>query len=82
VGLYWLALDDQIEALQSARKHPRPLKEVPIEAAYAAVPGLGAGFQRAVYMSGVATVRAPRLPRSLRASLQQFANIDLHEPAG
>ncbi|MCO2153777.1 FAD-dependent oxidoreductase, partial [Pseudomonas aeruginosa] len=79
VGLYWLDLDDQIEALQWARKHTRPLKEVPIEEAYAAVPGLGAGFQRAVYMSGVANVRNPRLARSLRASLQQFANIELHE---
>ncbi len=62
-----------------ARKHTRPLKEVPIEEAYAAVPGLGAGFQRAVYMSGVANVRNPRLARSLRASLQQFANLELHE---
>ncbi len=79
VGLYWLDLDDQIEALQWARNHTRPLKEVPIEEAYAAVPGLGAGFQRAVYMSGVANVRNPRLARSLRASLQQFANIELHE---
>ncbi|MFN2777479.1 hypothetical protein ACKUFD_25170, partial [Escherichia coli] len=51
VGLYWLDLDDQTEALQWARKHTRPLKEVPIEEASAAVPGLGAGFQRAVYMS-------------------------------
>ena len=41
--------------------------------------GLGAGFQRAVYMSGVANVRNPRLARSLRASLQQFANLELHE---
>ena len=40
---------------------------------------LGAGFQRAVYMSGVANVRNPRLARSLRASLQQFANLELHE---
>ena len=79
VGLYWLDLDDQTEALQWARKHTRPLKEVPIEEAYAAVPGLGAGFQRAVYMSGVANVRNPRLARSLRASLQQFANLELHE---
>lgn len=39
----------------------------------------GRGFQRAVYMSGVANVRNPRLARSLRASLQQFANLELHE---
>ena len=30
-------------------------------------------------MSGVANVRNPRLARSLRASLQQFANLELHE---
>jgi len=78
-GLYWLDLDDQAEALAWAPRERRPLHEVPVDAAYAAVPSLGAGFQRAIYMSGVANVRNPRLVKALRAALLDMPAVTLHE---
>ncbi|TBU78774.1 glycine oxidase ThiO [Phytopseudomonas daroniae] len=78
-GLYWLDLDDQAEALAWAQREGRPLHEVSAESAYAAVPPLGAGFQRAIHMSGVANVRNPRLVKSLRAALQGMPAVTLRE---
>lgn len=78
-GLYWLDLDDQAEALAWAQRQGRPLYEVPVESAYARVSALGAGFERAIYMSGVANVRNPRLVKALRAALQRLPNVTLRE---
>ncbi|MDH1007853.1 glycine oxidase ThiO [Pseudomonas nicosulfuronedens] len=78
-GLYWLDLDDQAEALAWARTHGRPLSEVAIGAVHEAVPVLGQGFERAVYMSGVANVRNPRLVKSLREALVRLPNVSLQE---
>jgi glycine oxidase len=80
-GLYWLDLDDQAEALAWARAHGRPLAEVDISAVQDAVPVLGEGFGRAVYMSGVANVRNPRLAKSLREALVRLPNVSVHEQA-
>lgn len=78
-GLYWLDLDDQADALAWAQREGRPLQEVPVESAYAAVPSLGDGFRRAIYMSGVANVRNPRLVKALRAALQGMPLVTLRE---
>lgn len=78
-GLYWLDLDDQDEALAWARAQGRPLAEVDIAAVHDAVPVLGQGFSRAVYMSGVANVRNPRLARSLREALVRMPNVSIRE---
>lgn len=78
-GLYWLDLDDQDEALAWARAQGRPLSEVSISAVHDAVPVLGQGFSRAVYMSGVANVRNPRLARSLREALVRMPNVSVRE---
>lgn len=78
-GLYWLDLDDQAEALAWAQRQGRPLQEVPVETAYAQVPVLGAGFERAIYMAGVANVRNPRLVKALRAALQRLPSVTLLE---
>lgn len=78
-GLYWLDLDDQAEALTWAGAHGRPLAEVDIAAVRAAVPVLGQGFNRAVYMSGVANVRNPRLAKSLREALVRLPNVCVRE---
>ena len=78
-GLYWLDLDDQDEALAWARAQGRPLSEVSISAVHDAVPVLGTGFSRAVYMSGVANVRNPRLARSLREALVRMPNVSVRE---
>jgi len=78
-GLYWLDLDDEAEALAWAEREGRPLSAVDISAAYDAVPVLGAGFQHAIYMAGVANVRNPRLVKSLKAALQAMPNVSIRE---
>jgi glycine oxidase len=78
-GLYWLDLDDEKEALEWAVRENRPLSSVDIAAAYAAVPVLGEGYSRAIYMANVANVRNPRLVKSLKAALLALPNVTLHE---
>ena len=78
-GLYWLDLDDQAEALAWAHTNGRPLSEVDIATVHEAVPVLGQGFERAVYMSGVANVRNPRLAKSLREALVRLPNVSVRE---
>ncbi|MGN8251237.1 glycine oxidase ThiO [Pseudomonas sp. SMV7] len=78
-GLYWLDLDDEAEALAWAARERRPLSAVDISAAYDAVPVLGPGFRRAIYMAGVANVRNPRLVKSLKAALLALPNVTLRE---
>lgn len=78
-GLYWLDLEDEAEALAWAAREGRPLSAVDIAQAYAAVPLLGPGFKRAIYMAGVANVRNPRLVKSLKAALQALPNVTLRE---
>lgn len=78
-GLYWLDLEDEDEALAWARQQGRPLHRVDIEAVHAAVPPLGEGFSKAVFMSGVANVRNPRLLRALRTTLSSFPNVRIVE---
>lgn len=78
-GLYWLDLDDEAQALAWAEREQRPLSAVDISAAYDAVPVLGPGFKRAIYMAGVANVRNPRLVKSLKAALLAMPNVTLRE---
>ncbi|MEN0106702.1 MAG: glycine oxidase ThiO [Pseudomonas sp.] len=80
-GLYWLDLDDEAEALAWADRLERPLTAVPVGEVYDAVPVLGAGYERAIYMRGVANVRNPRLVKALRAALLAMPNVTLHEQA-
>ncbi|BAN46673.1 glycine oxidase ThiO [Metapseudomonas resinovorans] len=78
-GLYWLDLDDEADALAWAAREGRPLAPVAMDAVHAAVPPLGPGFGRAIYMSGVANVRNPRLTRALREALLRLPNVSLRE---
>ncbi|WP_375740170.1 glycine oxidase ThiO [Pseudomonas boanensis] len=78
-GLYWLDLEDEAEALAWAAAQGRPLAPVDMAQVHAAVPPLGPGFQRAIYMAGVANVRNPRLTRALREALLRMPNVTLHE---
>ncbi|MGH8383164.1 glycine oxidase ThiO [Pseudomonas sp.] len=78
-GLYWLDLEDEAEALAWAEREGRPLSAVDISAAYEAVPVLGSGFHRAIYMAGVANVRNPRLVKSLKVALQAMPNVSIRE---
>jgi glycine oxidase len=57
----------------------RPLRAVDISAVHDAVPVLGGGFARAIYMADVANVRNPRLVKSLKAALLALPNVTIHE---
>src|SRR5471032_1851735 len=78
-GLYWLDLEDEQQALEWAVRQNRPLSAVDIADAYDAVPVLGAGYSRAIYMADVANVRNPRLIKSLKAALQTLPNVTVRE---
>jgi glycine oxidase len=78
-GLYWLDLEDEPQALQWAAQQRRPLSAVDISAVRDAVPALGDGYERAVYMANVANVRNPRLVKSLKAALLAMPNVTVHE---
>lgn len=78
-GLYWLDLDDEVEALAWAQREGRALQSVDIASVQRAVPALAAGFGRALQMADVANVRNPRLVKALRAALQQMPNVTVHE---
>jgi glycine oxidase len=78
-GLYWLDLDDEKEALEWAVRVNRPLNSVDICAVQDAVPVMGCGYSRAIYMPDVANVRNPRLVKSLKAALLALPNVTVHE---
>ena len=78
-GLYWLDLDDEAEALAWAAREKRPLSSVGVRAVHEAVPVLGEGYSRAVYMADVANVRNPRLVKSLKAALLSMPNVEIRE---
>ncbi|TDV65783.1 glycine oxidase [Pseudomonas sp. LP_7_YM] len=78
-GLYWLDLDDEVQALEWAARLNRPLRSVDISAVHQAVPVMGGGYTRAVHMADIANVRNPRLVKSLKAALQAMPNVTIHE---
>lgn len=78
-GLYWLDLDDEVEALSWAQRERSSLAVTDIAEVYRAVPALCGGFGRALHMADVANVRNPRLVRSLREALLLLPNVTLRE---
>ena len=78
-GLYWLDLEDEDQALAWAQREGRPLHRVEMAQVHAAVPALGGGFAKAVYMPGVANVRNPRLLKALRGALALMPNVRIVE---
>ena len=78
-GLYWLDLEDEVQALDWARARNFPLERVDIAKARVAVPELSDDFDRALHMPGLANVRNPRLVKALHAALRQLPNVSLQE---
>lgn len=78
-GLYWLDLEDEDDALAWAERQGRALGRVPMEKVHAAVPELGEGFSRAIFMPGVANVRNPQLLQALREALARMPNVQVIE---
>ncbi len=81
-GLYWLDLEDEPEALAWGQSEQQPLQAVSLASVRQAVPALGPGFQRALYLPEVANVRNPRLVKALAQALRQMPNVDIREHCG
>ena len=78
-GLYWLDLEDEQRALDWACQHGYPLRRTEMHQVRSVLPGLGMGFERALFMPGLANVRNPRLVKALRAALRQLPNVQVRE---
>lgn len=78
-GLYWLDLEDELQALAWADAEGCELLPIPISSVTESLLQLGAGFRHALYMPDVANVRNPRLLRALRASLDAMPNVRVLE---
>ena len=76
-GLYWLDLEDEGKALDWAGAFGREMVRVARQEVLLRIPVLGEGFDRAVYMPGLANVRNPRLLKALQAALQKDHNVSL-----
>lgn len=78
-GLYWLDMEDGSEALAWAALEQRRLYELEIDHVKSAIPAVGLGYHRALYMPDVGNVRNPRLLRALQVALRGLPNVELRE---
>ncbi|MDH1056052.1 glycine oxidase ThiO [Aquipseudomonas alcaligenes] len=78
-GLYWLDLQDELDALGWAGQGAYQVRRVALEMVREAVPPLGGGFTSAIHMAAIANVRNPRLLKALRAALTAMSNVTLLE---
>jgi len=78
-GLLMLRVADQQAALDWAEREGRNVEKVDSAFLYEKEPDVAAGFDQALWMPKVASVRNPRLGQALRASVLQHKNIRLLE---
>lgn len=78
-GLLMLRVADQEAALDWARREHRDVEVVDSSFLYDKEPDVAPGFDQALWMPGVASVRNPRLGQALRASVLKRKNIRLLE---
>ena len=78
-GLYWLDLEDEVQALSWAYSEGKILSRLSIDTVRAFLPALGVDFASAIHMPGVANVRNPRLIKALHKALLGLSNVQLHE---
>lgn len=78
-GLLFLQVADKPAALDWALKEQQQLEQVDANFLYTKEPNVAAGFENALWMPKVASVRTPRLGKALRASITQYKNIHLLE---
>ncbi|GGK83441.1 glycine oxidase ThiO [Amphritea balenae] len=78
-GMFMVGVDDEEEALAWGRKFHRPMERVNADFLYQKEPNLVAGCESALWMPEVASIRNPRLGRSLRRSMEITPNIRLVE---
>ena len=78
-GLLMLSVDDKSDALAWAQTNTAWLDEVDSECIYKLEPQLRPGLKDALWMPHVASVRNPRLLKSLRAYLDRHPNVTIIE---
>ncbi|MDR9469331.1 glycine oxidase ThiO [Marinospirillum sp.] len=78
-GLLMLRVADQADALAWAEREGRNVEQVDSAFLYEKEPDVAPGFDQALWMPKVASVRNPRLGQALRASVLKRKNIRLLE---
>lgn len=70
---------EEQQALEWAQRFHRPMARVEAPFIYEIEPNLAPGFESAMWMPEVASIRNPRLGQALRESVQKHPNITLYE---
>jgi glycine oxidase len=78
-GMFMVGVEDAEEALAWGRQYQKPMERVSSDFLYQKEPDLSSGCGSALWMPEVASIRNPRLGRSLRRSMEITANINLIE---
>lgn len=78
-GLFYLDLDDAVEAMQWARQQGKPLARVDDGFLYAREPHLVDGLEGALWMPTLGSIRNPRLGQALRARLASLPDVTMKE---
>ncbi|OMH28398.1 glycine oxidase ThiO [Motiliproteus sp. MSK22-1] len=76
-GLLMLAVADERNALEWAKRCQRPMVQVAADFIYQLEANLPAGLEQALWMPEVSSIRNPRLGQSLQRSLELHPNIEL-----
>ncbi|WP_445000332.1 glycine oxidase ThiO [Halomonas mongoliensis] len=80
-GLLYLRVDDADAALAWAAELGKPLERVGADFLYAREPEAAPGFQEALWMPTLGSIRNPRLVRALQARLAAMPEVTLREGA-
>lgn len=78
-GMYMVDVEDESEALAWAHQFHRPMEKVSASHLYDREPNFAKGYESALWMPEVCSIRNPRLGQSLRASVLKEPNITLYE---
>lgn len=81
-GLLYLRVEDAAEAMEWAQRMDKPLERVDANFLYDKEPHLAPGFNDALWMPSLGSIRNPRLGQALRAKLQSLPNVSLREGVG
>ncbi|WP_110687742.1 glycine oxidase ThiO [Salinicola aestuarinus] len=78
-GLLYLRVDDVGDALAWAREVAKPLSRVDARTLYAKAPNAAPGFDSALWMPTLGSIRNPRLGKALRARLATMPGVECLE---
>ncbi|MFD2191846.1 glycine oxidase ThiO [Pistricoccus aurantiacus] len=78
-GLLYLRVDDEAEAKTWAARMAKPLEQVSANFLYDKEPYLASGFDKALWMPTLGSIRNPRLGQALRARLASHSRVRLEE---